>query len=607
MATRSGSGARRRAFRADAVAAGRRGGRGLLAAGAALVLLALAAVAYATPEPAPMAVQLIDQAPQFDGGARIIDAVWQRILPPGRGEVVVPLRTWPAQPRLHVSLGIAAPKPPQTPPTARFTIWLRRPGAEPRELLTRELSRPGWVDVQVDLAGVELADAALVFRKTLLSGDPKQIGFAVWANPMLLPAEPRPAPSVVLVSLDTLRADRLGISGYANARSPTLDALAREHTWYANSYSASGWTYPSHAALFYGRYPATVPPVRLAARHPSTRGQPRPKPVPELFRDAGYLTAAFTGGGYLSNNWGFPTGFNTFFIFPQPPFAPDACSEERFDGAVVFGKARQWLKEYGRNPFFLLVHTYDVHDRCPVWPKNVGPYEQWPDPGPEARKRIAAYYDELVGRVDALVAGLLDDLKTQGLLDRTVVLITSDHGEAFWEHGVYGHGCGMKLYDPLLRVPLIVRAPGRPPQGRVDQPVSAVDVAPTLLALAGLPRPEGMDGRPLPQLGFDSRPADAPVFAQCNDELAVRVGRHKLLTSRAPEGTTLLFDLQADPGEKANLLPNEKATAASLQRHAADYWRRAPAPAAAAKAGKPAVKELDEGTKERLRALGYIE
>ncbi len=596
----------------------------LCASGAGLVLLALAAAAGAAAGPA-RPVQFIEQAPLLDGGARVIDGVWKRILPANRAEVVVPLGTWPPQPRLRVSLGLFAPKPPQTPPArARFTMLLQSSEGTRRELVTRELSRTGWEDVEVDLAGRELDGASLVFRKEVPPEDAKRLVFALFANPMLLPADPSPATSVVLISLDTLRADRLGIGGHAGARSPTLDALAREHTWYAQSYSASGWTYPSHAALLYGRYPANVPPVRLAMQ-PRRRAPQRPVPLPELFRDAGYLTAAFTGGGYMSDSYGFTTGFDTFYMFPQPPFASDQhCTEERFDGALVFGKARQWLRTSAGNPFFLFVHTYDVHDRCPVRPKNFGPFTVWPEPGPKRRARIDAYYDELVARVDALVAGLFDELKALHLLDHTVVLITSDHGEAFWEHGVYGHGQGLRPYEPLTRVPLIVRAPGRPPQGRIEQPVSAVDVAPTLLALAGLPPADGMDGRPLPGLGFDSRAADAPLFVHCEGELAVRAGRYKLLTDRAGESPAL-YDLEADPGERTNLLASKPEVAAALQRHAAAYWQRvtpataatapatapagatAPAAATPASDAQPADAEIDEATRERLRALGYIE
>src|SRR5262249_45044224 len=154
---------------------------------------------------------------------------------------------------------------------------------------------------------------------------------------------------------------------------------------------------------------------------------------------------------------------------------------------VVFDRAERWLRDNAARPFFLFLHTYDVHDRCPVWPAGIGGYEPWPDPGPAGRKKLVDYYDSLVERAGTLIAGLLDDLSSLGLSDRVVIAVTGDHGEGFWEHGYYGHGCVFTPYESLVRVPLIVRA-GRdvPRRGRIDAPVSAVDVAPTLLALAGL-------------------------------------------------------------------------------------------------------------------------
>src|SRR5262249_42190386 len=152
-----------------------------------------------------------------------------------------------------------------------------------------------------------------------------------------------------------------------------------------NAYSASGWTYPSHASLLHGLYPGSLPQVDKPA--------PRPPALSELFRRGGYLTAGFTGGGFMSVAWGFQTGFDTYYQFPGTGGRSEECAPDRFDGPAVFGGATRWLQENGRRPFFLFVHTYDAHDRCEIKPPGVVGFAPWPDPGPSGRERYSRYYD----------------------------------------------------------------------------------------------------------------------------------------------------------------------------------------------------------------------
>src|SRR5439155_26224363 len=178
-------------------------------------------------------------------------------------------------------------------------------------------------------------------------------------------------------------------------------------------------------------------------------------------------------------------------LFSATASRTEHCAPDRFDGPAVFARAARWLRDNARHPFFLFVHTYDAHDRCEIQPEGVGGFAPWPDPGPSGRERFSRYYDDRIAAADTLIARLLAELDARGLSDEVVVVVTSDHGEALWEHGFVGHGCTNTPFEGMIKVPLIIRASahGAARGRRIEQPVSAVDVAPTLLALTGLTAP----------------------------------------------------------------------------------------------------------------------
>ncbi len=554
------------------------------------LLLPGAALAGSSP------LRLID-AYKVPSEPRIIDGVWRRALVPEyAARHLFELNEVPEKPRLRFSIGLGP-----EPVTGRvlFEAILVPKDRQRSTAYRRELDTPGWVDVEVDLGAQDLKGVTLVLRKTLMEGDRERFMTAEWGEPMLVSGVRTSAPSVVVVSIDTLRADHVGVYGDEDARTPTLDALAKGGVWYANAYSASMWTVPSHRSLLSGRFPA---PSDAAPE--STDGSPYW--LAEIFRNGGYLTAGFTGGGYVSDRWGFATGFDSYYMYRQPKETTQHCTPERLDGHQVFERARRWLRERAAQPFFLFVHTYDAHDRCPVWPKGVGPYDQWPDPGPEGRRRVTRFYADMIAEVDELVGSLVRELETIGVAEQTIMVVTSDHGEGLWEHGSYGHGCVFKPYESVVRVPLIVRPIGKLPQpGRIDQPVAAVDVAPTLLALTNLPRPASMDGYVLPGLGLDGRPPSAPVYVSCDDKLAVRVGPYKLISDGKTVTREALYNLEDDPGELKDVLSSAGPVAAQLRAYAREYRSRAAARVTPSSGGRP--QDLDEPTRERLRALGYIE
>ena len=522
------------------------------------------------------------------------------MLDPSQVEHVFALDGVPARPVFSFAVGLANVGLEPTTVTVRFEAILERPSGESTTLYQEDRSQPGWVEERIDLAPFNLDGARLVLRKTLIEGSEYRFRYSGWGDPVFVPSEPPRRASVILISIDTLRADRVGLYGYAPARTPVLDAFGRSGVWYEQVYSPSTWTVPSHASLLFGRHLAGMPvlPTPQAGSTPvAPDGSLRP--LSEIFRAAGYLTAGFTGGGFLSNAYGFPRGFDTYFEFSAAPYPEHECPPERFDGPEVFQRATEWLRDRGRAPFFLFLHTYDVHDRCP-FRKGTKGFGPWPALTPEENERLLGFYDDLIAGVDARIGNFLRQLDKLGLTDNTLVVITSDHGEFFQEHGLRGHGAA-KPYEELVKVPLLIRYPGvlRKP-ARVTPAVSLVDVAPSILALVGLASDPGTQGRVLPGLNRAPARASSPIYVVWDHLLAVRQGTLKLIASRTGKFPDEVYDVENDRQEQHNLVSKPGPVAATLRQLADAFWKnqapgqeRTPQP------------EVDPQTRERLRALGY--
>ncbi|MEE9608842.1 MAG: sulfatase [Myxococcota bacterium] len=565
------------------------------------LMVALLCAACATDSDQPVVLyRFIDHEGSSETHLKKIDDLSLPILDPWQEENVFELPSGTPQSQLRFRVGF-----PENSAGAvvRFEITQRRGDAEPVSIFEKEVSAVGWSDEELSIAG-DATPTTLTFRRTLLKGPIERLLRTGWGNPMLVTGRERAdRPSVILVSLDTLRADRVGTYGHPGARTPTLDRLAAEGVAFESAYSPSTWTMPSHASLFYGVHSFAFPDDFHKWRLPDWP-DPSTRPLAEVFRDAGYLTAGFTGGGLLSELFGFADGFDTYFAYEPSGGKTAWCPPDRLDGAEVFERTRRWLDRNSSLPFFLFVHTYDVHDVCPFRKPSKDPWAPPPDLDPEGQKQRAAYYDQMVASVDELLGDLLAQLEELGIAQDTLLIVTSDHGEGFWEHGENGHGEWMKLYEEIARVPLLLHWPARLPAGvRVEDPVSLVGLAPTILALAGLPEASWMDEAPLPGLGLENPPPQV-VIAQSGRWMAVRAGRHKLLTSLENDGTSdELYDLRDDPKERVNLVDRLPDVHRELRRHADRHreriasWTLPPA--------EPV--ELDEATLQRLRDLGYLQ
>ena len=393
------------------------------------------------------------------------------------------------------------------------------------------------------------------------------------------PPVPERAEHVVIITVDTLRADRVGAYGYAGARTPALDAIAAGGIRFDRAFATAPITQTSHASLLTGRYPAGH-----GARHNGIRIADAVPTLAERFRAAGFATGAFVAAFPLDTRFGLSRGFDTYGD-TMPNGADGRPRNERPARAVV-DEATAWL---GRNPgsrVFLWVHLFEPH----------APYGDPSDPRMRGRA-AAARYDLEIADADAQIARLLAALGDRRA--STLVVATADHGEAFGEHGEIGHS--IFTYDTTLRVPLLMQGPGIAPGQVAGGDVSLVDVAPTLAARAGLGAFDA-DGRDL-SAAFNGAPlGDRAIYAESFAPLldfgwsplrTVRQGGWKYIEAPRAE----LYRIKEDTGERANVAASEPARVAELA--AAVSRVGGSAPPTAAQAGERAVPD-------RLAALGYV-
>ncbi len=416
--------------------------------------------------------------------------------------------------------------------------------------------------------------------------------------PCLLPAcgaGPEGGPrNLILISIDTLRADRLGCYGYGRDTSPALDRFAAGAALFERAYAAAPWTLPSHVTLLSGLLPATH-----GVDQPDLRPGADTRLLAEVLRDAGYYTFAHTDGGWLGADFDLDRGFLAF-------------EDEDRELADTLARVRAAIAEvHGKRPFFAFVHTYDVH--CPYFPG--APYDaMFASPGaqpletagrcgnPDFNARgvsagealfLSDVYDGEVRKADEALGGFFAFLEQEGVLMDTVVAFVSDHGEEFGEHGRIGHE--ESVYPELLRVPLIVRAPGVRAQ-RLADPVSLVDAAPTLLALAGAPALERIDGRSLaPLLAGRAAPDPAPRVLEA--ELAWKAELHAWIQGSTQwiegKGRLERYDLAADPLAAHDLAPLDAGEPAFAAARAAVPARAPPRKPLPALPGEEARRELE--------------
>lgn len=387
-------------------------------------------------------------------------------------------------------------------------------------------------------------------------------------------------PNLILITIDTLRADRVGVYGARDVETPALDRLASEGVRFEAAYVTVPLTLPSHVSMLTGQLP-----VSHSVRGNDALRVPEQAPlVASMLQAAGYETAAFVSSAVLSRASGLDRGFDVY------DDRVDATGER--PAVAVAAEVVKWLATERDKPFFLWVHFYDAH--LPYAP-----------PEPYRTRYAQRPYDGEVAYVDSAIQTILDDLRRQGLLDDTAVIAASDHGEALGEHGESSHGA--LLYEATIRVPLILRLPGRPgSRGVVAHEVTSARIAATLLDLAGLPRSAGMPDTLWSRSGgFPADDAESAISETLylrsllgwSPLYSVREGRFKLIEAPRPE----LYDLVDDPAETADLSGLRPDVTKRLRERLSGELALAARSALAPVRSTTTAARLDQ-----LAALGYV-
>ena len=515
----------------------------------------------------------------------------------------------PARPLLTFGIGLAWAGPGEAPGWYRLTVRAGDRVLAERTLNPRALRE--WRDVSVPVeGGGRSTTIAFDLRLTDREGQPLAVPAGLTlgiGDPVLhdLDAYGR-ARGVVLVSVDTVRRDHVGAYGYARPTTPRFDALAREGLLFDDAVSTSSWTLPAHLSMLTG-----VDPGRhggVDSRHGFNRAVPT---VPALLRAAGFATRAVTSHLYVSGVYGLGEGFE-HLDFRQDRKATD-----------VADRGIDLLDRFGDRPFFLFLHLYDPHWHYdpPDWARRMfetsyagsvtGLWQDFSRRDPKGVSaadlaHLLALYDGELRYADHEVGRVLDHLSARGLDQSTLVVITSDHGEEFLDHGSWEHQ--KTLYEEVVRVPLALRGPGVTAR-REPAPASLLDVAPTILAWAGIAVPPGVTGRAW--LGAGAAP-DRETYGETDQtvdathKLFLRGGaaRWKAIVSLSADGKETVseewYDLSSDPAERKSVAP-AAAIADPIRQRALARWR---AGRGAAGAARPVC--LSPEQQERLRALGYL-
>ncbi len=442
--------------------------------------------------------------------------------------------------------------------------------------------------------------------------------------------QPHAGPNVILIVVDTLRADHLSSYGYKGATTPAFDGLASDGTRFAKAYSQASWTRPSFGTIFSSLYPSSHRAIHKADQLPDAVVT-----LAETMQGAGYATVGFANNINVAPLFGFQQGFDQY-TFLEPEFffgATESAAQLTIYNQLRLVRERyvsqkKWVENYYQpadvvsqhgldwlatrdpeRPFFMFLHYMEPHDPYFVHPYNGEAYARVANPNPDAALagKYRAAYDGAIRFLDDELAKLFAELKKQNLYDESLIVLTADHGEEFHEHGGWWHGT--TLYDEQLAVPLLVKAPKGGPAGVVNEHVvSSLDIAPTIIATAGVAVPKSMVGKAL-GLGSDAAAPRDHAFAESelegNSLQAYRSGGMKVIHANAgnPRGLPehQLFDVTADPGEQKDLIATQSEVANKLTADMGAVQGHAESIAV-----ESTGTSIDAASEERLRALGYV-
>jgi arylsulfatase A-like enzyme len=487
-----------------------------------------------------------------------------------------------------------------------------------------------WRDAACDLTRFAGKTVRFLFETRHESAASDSFSLPVWANPTVY--VPAPAdddrPNVILLSIDTLRADHLSVYGHEHETSPFIDRTFGEGgTVFENPVSAASNTSPSHMSIFTGLQPSEHGIQTGLERLPIWM-----HPLAEPLRAAGIETGAVTENGWLSVRHGFGRGFNIYAENKSPNIMAPTGQVD-----VTFRRASEWLARNANKHFFLFLHTFQVHDPYapPFEYRNLFVERNGETVGDSSERHLreAVAYDQEIRYTDDQLDLLFRALRANNLDKNTLFIITSDHGEAFLEHGFVRHSA--HLYQEVTHVPLLFWGPGVPRGRRVNNLVGHIDLAPTIFDVLGIDQPFTMTGRSLLPLLANGEAAvfeDRPHYSESWSKHAmnhnyllsrfgvpafgVRFGDLKLARYKNPDGSFRYeaYDLSVDPYEKNNLFGTSQDPTEKLRklidsyeqrtRDASDKLRRESGNLSGP--AKPEKLKLDPAQEEKLRALGYL-
>ena len=407
-----------------------------------------------------------------------------------------------------------------------------------------------------------------------------------------LAAAAQDPPNVILITLDTVRADRMGFLGAKLGLTPQLDTLAGQSVVFEHAYSQAPITPVSHATILTGTYPQYH-----GIRNFGDRLPPSVPFLPEILHAQGYHTGAFVGSIILDPKNGFASGFERGFDVYNAGFHRQKTGERREAsmqrrGEVTLGYVLEWLGQQKGGPFFVWFHLWDAHD----------PYNP---PEPFRSRFLNAPYNGGIAYVDSIVGKLLDYLRNHGLYDNALIAVAADHGESLGDHGELTHS--IFLYDSTIHVPLLLKLPGNRFAGqRVKVTASLVDLAPTVLEGLRQTPPPTMQGRSLLPLIGNPHPENRPSLATGDHSersfgwsalVSLRVDNQLYVRAPKPE----LYDVASDLDEKTNLYQTSRAAVVRLAIQLDSFVKRI------GEGAPQALQDgLDEKSREKLSALGYV-
>ncbi len=397
-----------------------------------------------------------------------------------------------------------------------------------------------------------------------------------------------PSTNVVVITIDTLRADHLGCYGYKQIHTPNIDALAADGVRFERAYTPVPVTLPAHTAIFTGSYPM------LSGIHDFSANKlnPQQPTLASVLKEHGYNTAAVIGSAVLDSRFGLNHGFDFYYDhFDFNRLLETNLDEMERPGNVVADVALDWLDKNYQKKFFLWMHLYDPHY----------PYRP---PAPYSQDYGSRPYDGEIAFADAQVGRLLRFLIEKGLYQSTLIVLSGDHGESLGEHGEKTHG--FFIYNATLQVPLIFRLPQGKLTKQISAQVSLTDIMPTVLQILKVDTPSQVQGRNLlPLMDGKKSNESGSLYAETflprlhfnwSELRGVETGNYHFIDAPKPE----LYDLSKDPGETQNLLPQKKAVGEEMQAKLAALIREY-------SAGQEMAQKtgLDPALMERLKSLGY--